>query len=52
MGNSLANPREGTQDRDDHQDVGDDARGNDRVVLDAAMPKDVDNLENQPATRV
>jgi hypothetical protein len=41
---SLSNPREGTQDRDDNEDVRDDTTSNDSRVLNSTISDDVDNL--------
>lgn len=42
-------PGEGTQNRNDDEDVGDDATGEHRWVLDGTIPNYVDDLVDQPS---
>jgi hypothetical protein len=44
----VANPREGAQDGNDDEDVGDNAAHQDSRMLHSAMPNDIDNLKDQP----
>lgn len=41
----LADPREGTKDRNDHKDVGDYASGYHGIGLDSVVPYDIDDFE-------
>jgi hypothetical protein len=44
----LANPREGTQDRNDDENIGDDAANNHSRVLYRPIPYNVNDLEHEP----
>jgi hypothetical protein len=45
---SLSNPWECTQNRDNDENVRNDAADNDSIVLHSAIPDNVDDLEHQP----
>jgi hypothetical protein len=44
----VSDPREGAQDGNDNEDVGDDATNENSRVLHSAIPNDIDDLEDQP----
>jgi len=46
----VANPREGAQDRDDDEDVGDDTASNHSGVLYGTISDDVDALVDEPSS--
>jgi len=46
--NSLSNPGKGTENRNDDHHVGNDASGDDCLVLDCAVTNDIDNLVDEP----
>lgn len=45
----VTNPRESAQNRDDNEDVGDDAGREHGFVLDSSIPDNFDDLVKQPA---